>query len=103
MQTLLHVPIADQGRPDLDPDSYLQRAGAQLRDELDVLVAFNEYAYQAHKDEVSDTGVIIYNSEEVDLEPDGKSFGMPFDELARSTGNARAAEHGRDGRARLSR
>ena len=60
-------------------------------DELDVLVAFNEYAYETHRGEVGDTGVIIYNSEEFELEPDGKSFGMPFDELARSTGNARAA------------
>ena len=60
-------------------------------DELDVLVAFNEYAYEAHRDEVAETGVIIYNSEEFELEPDGKSFGMRFDELARSTGNTRAA------------
>ena len=60
-------------------------------DELDVLVAFNEYAYETHRDEVAETGVIIYNSEEFELEPDGKSFGMPFDELARSTGNTRAA------------
>ena len=60
-------------------------------DELDVLVAFNEYAYETHRGEVAETGVIIYNSEEFELEPDGKSFGMPFDELARSTGNTRAA------------
>ena len=60
-------------------------------DELDVLVAFNEYAYETHRGEVAETGVIIYNSEEFELEPDGKSFGMQFDELARSTGNARAA------------
>ena len=60
-------------------------------DELDVLVAFNEYAYENHRDEVSEGGVIIYNAEEFELDPDGKSFGMKFDELARSTGNARAA------------
>ena len=60
-------------------------------DELDVLVAFNEYAYDNHKGEVSESGVIVYNSEEFELEPDGKSFGMRFDELARSTGNTRAA------------
>ena len=60
-------------------------------DELDVLVAFNEYAYETHREEVAAGGVIIYNSGEFQLEPDGKSFGMPFDELARSTGNARAA------------
>ena len=60
-------------------------------DELDVLVAFNEYAWETHRDEVAASGVIIYNSGEFELEPDGKSFGMPFDDLARSTGNARAA------------
>ena len=60
-------------------------------DELDVLVAFNEYAYDHHKDEVGAQGIIIYNSEEFELPDDGESFGMPFDELAKSTGNTRAA------------
>ena len=60
-------------------------------DELDVLVAFNRYAYDAHKDEVGEGGVVIYNTEDFELESDGHSFGMPFDELAKSTGNARAA------------
>ena len=32
-------------------------------DTVDVLVAFNEQAYNAHRDEVSDTGIIIYDSE----------------------------------------
>ena len=36
-------------------------------------------------------GVIVYNSEDFQLEEDGKSFGMRIDELARSTGNPRAA------------
>ena len=60
-------------------------------DDLDILVAFNQEAYAAHKDELRDDGVTIYNTEEFDLKPDGKSFGMPFDQLAKSTGNARAA------------
>ncbi|MCH8205937.1 MAG: 2-oxoacid:acceptor oxidoreductase subunit alpha [Chloroflexi bacterium] len=60
-------------------------------DDLDVLVAFNRYAYDAHKDEVREGGVVIYNAEEFELESDGQSFGMPFDKLAKSTGNARAA------------
>ena len=60
-------------------------------DELDVLVAFNRYAYDSHKDEVGEGGVVIYNTEDFELESDGQSFGMPFDELAKSTGNARAA------------
>ena len=59
-------------------------------DDIDVLVCFNEEAYQNHRDEVSDSGVIIYNSG--DFEPDdlANSFGMPFADLAKSTGNARA-------------
>ena len=36
-------------------------------------------------------GVIVYNSEDFQLEEDGKSFGMRIDELAKSTGNPRAA------------
>ena len=60
-------------------------------DDLDVLVAFNEEAYQQHRGEVGDGGVIVYNTEEFELESDGKSFGMPFAELAKATGNNRAA------------
>ena len=60
-------------------------------DDLDVLVAFNEEAYKEHRGEVGDGGVVIYNTEEFELESDGKSFGMPFDELAKATGNNRAA------------
>lgn len=59
-------------------------------DELDVLVAFNEYAYQSHKDEVREGGVIIYNSGEFEPDSRDSSFGMPFADLAKSTGNARA-------------
>jgi 2-oxoglutarate ferredoxin oxidoreductase subunit alpha len=60
-------------------------------DELDVLVALDREAYDTHHSEVRDGGVIIYNSEDFQLEEDGKSFGMRIDELAKSTGNARAA------------
>jgi len=60
-------------------------------DELDVLVAFNEDAYESHKSDVGKTGVVIYNTGEFQLDIDGESFGMPFDDLAKSTGNTRAA------------
>ena len=60
-------------------------------DELDVLVAFDREAYDTHNAEVRDGGVIIYNSEDFQLEADGQSFGMRIDELAKSTGNPRAA------------
>lgn len=65
-------------------------------DDVDVLVAFNREAYETHYSEVRDGGVIIYNSNDrefEDFEAEGESriFGLPIDELARSTGNNRAA------------
>jgi 2-oxoglutarate ferredoxin oxidoreductase subunit alpha len=60
-------------------------------DELDVLVAFNQYAYDSHKDEVADDGVIIYNSGEFEIDASDKTLAMDFDELAKQTGNNRAA------------
>ncbi len=60
-------------------------------DDVDVLVAFNEAAYDNHRSDVRRDGVIIFNSNEFQLEGDTRGFGLPFDELARSTGNARAA------------
>ena len=60
-------------------------------DDVDVLVAFNQDAYDEHNSEVRDEGVIIFNSNEFQLEGDSRGFGLPFDEIARSTGNNRAA------------
>ena len=60
-------------------------------DSLDVLVCFNEEAYLNHRDSVGAGGVVVYNAGE--FEPSGaeNAFGMEFGELAKSTGNARAA------------
>jgi len=65
-------------------------------DDVDVLVAFNREAYETHYSEVRDGGVIIYNSndrefEGFEAEGESRVFGLPIDELARSTGNTRAA------------
>ncbi|MEE9247644.1 MAG: 2-oxoacid:acceptor oxidoreductase subunit alpha [Dehalococcoidia bacterium] len=60
-------------------------------DFLNVLVAFNKEAYDTHRGEVNEGGVVIYNSGDFQLESDGQSFGLPFADLARSTGNLRAA------------
>ena len=60
-------------------------------DDLDVLVAFNEYAYNTHKDEVGPEGVIVFNSGEFEIDASDKALGMDFDELAKQTGNNRAA------------
>ena len=59
-------------------------------DDVDVLVAFNQEAYDNHAEEVREDGVIIFNSTEFQLEGDDRSFGLPIEELARSTGNNRA-------------
>jgi 2-oxoglutarate ferredoxin oxidoreductase subunit alpha len=60
-------------------------------DEVDALVAFNREAYDTHRADVRDGGVVLYNSNDFQLDGDARSFGLPIDELARSTGNARAA------------
>ncbi len=60
-------------------------------DGVDVLVALNEYAYNNHKDDLNPGGVTIYNAQEYELPEGGNYFGIRADELAKSTGNARAA------------
>ena len=60
-------------------------------DDVDVLVAFNHEAYVTHEAELKPGGVVIFNSNEFQLKDDPRGFGLPIDELARSTGNNRAA------------
>lgn len=60
-------------------------------DELDVLVCFNEQAYLNHSNSLSPEGVIVYNSAEFELTDNDSAIGIDFDELAKSTGNTRAA------------
>jgi 2-oxoglutarate ferredoxin oxidoreductase subunit alpha len=60
-------------------------------DFIDVLVALNQYAYDHHNQDLGADGVTVYNAEEFDLPTGGKYFGIKADELAKSTGNARAA------------
>ena len=59
-------------------------------DELDVLVAFNRYAYDHHGPDVRKDGVVLYDSAESELDDDPDRLGIPFDQLGRSTGNLRA-------------
>jgi len=60
-------------------------------DDVDVLVAFSEDGFNNHKDALVPDGVIIYNSGEFDPPGDSHSFGLPFDEIAKEVGNARAS------------
>ena len=59
-------------------------------DALDVLVAFNRYAYDVHCSEVLEGGVVLYDSDQFELDPDSSVLGIPFEQLGRSTGNLRA-------------
>lgn len=82
---ILGGPTWTQARISVDP---ILSAG----DDVDVLVAFNREAYDTHREEVRDGGLVIYNSNDFDLEgEDERSYGLPVDELARTTGNNRAA------------
>ena len=59
-------------------------------DDLDVLVALNEEAYQGHHEEVRTGGVILHDSE-FENPDDERAIGVPFDELAKQAGEARSA------------
>ena len=59
-------------------------------DSLNVLVALNEEAYETHKEELAEGGIVLYDSS---FTPSGneKAIGMPFDDLAKEAGDARTA------------
>lgn len=62
-------------------------------DAVDILVAFNDEAYQEHRGEVRDGGVILLDPS---VTPDSSDKGrrtiaVPFDDLAKQTGETRAA------------
>jgi 2-oxoglutarate ferredoxin oxidoreductase subunit alpha len=60
-------------------------------DGVDVLVVLNQYAYDHHVNDLNPGGVTVYNAEEFEVAEGGQNFGIKADELAKSTGNARAA------------
>ena len=59
-------------------------------DDLDVLVALNQEAWDTHKDEVGENGVVLHD---LSFEPEGISrrIGIPFDALAKEAGDIRTA------------
>ena len=62
-------------------------------DSVDILVAFNDEAYEEHRGEVRPGGVILLDPS-VTPDPtdtDRRTIAVPFDELAKTTGEARAA------------
>ncbi len=61
-------------------------------DAIDILVAFNDEAYHEHRTEVHDGGIILLDPSVTPL-PDEhlRCVTVPFDELAKQTGESRAA------------
>ena len=81
---ILGGPTWTQARISVDP---VLAPGA----DVNVLVAFNRDAYDAHQQDVLKDGVVIFDSAEFELDNDDRSFGLPFEEIAKTTGNNRAA------------
>ncbi|MBI4312449.1 MAG: 2-oxoacid:acceptor oxidoreductase subunit alpha, partial [Chloroflexi bacterium] len=59
-------------------------------DVVDVLVALNEEAFNEHKNDLGEEGVVIYDSS-FTPSGSGRMFGMPFDDLAKEAGDIRTA------------
>ena len=91
VQTFSTFPSQIRGGPTWTQTRISTKEVLSSGDELDVLVAFNQYAYDNHKDDVAFDGVIVYNSGEFEIEASDNALAMDFDELAKQTGNNRAA------------
>ena len=91
VQTFSTFPSQIRGGPTWTQTRISTKEVLSSGDELDVLVAFNQYAYDNHKDDVASDGVIVYNSGEFEIEASDNALAMDFDDLAKQTGNNRAA------------
>ena len=62
-------------------------------DAVDILIAFNDFAYQEHRHDVRDGGVILLDPSVAPDPSDSthRCISVPFDELAKQTGESRAA------------
>ncbi len=61
-------------------------------DAIDILVAFNDVAYHEHRTEVHDGGIILLDPSVTPLSDEHlRCVTVPFDELAKQTGESRAA------------
>ena len=87
VQTFATYPSQIKGGPTwgqtrISPDEILSYGDA-----LDVLVALDRYQYDHQISELREGGIVVYNSEEFELEGVPNAVGLEADQLARSTGN----------------
>ena len=90
VQTFATFPSQIMGGPTWTQTKVAIQPVLSAGDDLDVLVALNKEAYQDHKEELGENGVLLYDSS---FEPEGagRLIGIPFDELAKEAGDARTA------------
>ena len=82
---ILGGPTWTQTRVSTDP---LYSAG----DDIDILVALNDEAYEGHRSEVRKGGVILHDPSVQPAEgSEQRSISIPFDEMAKKTGETRSA------------
>ena len=90
-QTFATFPSQIKGGPTFMQARVSTEQMSSRGDALDVLVVFNDDAYEEHKDDVKPDGLIVYDSDKLQVADDARGLGIPFDKLAKSTGNSRAA------------
>ena len=90
VQTFVTFPSQIMGGPTWTQTRIATTPVLSPGDELDVLVALNPYAYEAHQGEVKSGGVVLHDSA-FEIPSDNRAIGVPFDQLAKKAGEARSA------------
>ena len=91
VQTFATYPSQIQGGPTWAQTRIATEPIQHDGDALDVLVVLNEGAYETHIPDLREGGIVVYNAEDMEITNNPNAIGLNVMELARSTGNPRAA------------
>ena len=91
VQTFATYPSQIQGGPTWAQTRIATAPIMHDGDALDILVALNEQAYETHVSDLREGGIVVYNAEDFEITSNGRAIGLDVMQLARSTGNPRAA------------
>ncbi len=62
-----------------------------VKKEIDILIALDKKTMEYHKNELKETGLVIYDSDTIELEtPSANYIGVPFDSIAKECGTVLA-------------
>ena len=90
VQTFATFPSQIMGGPTWTQTRISTKPILSSGDDLDVLVALNPEAYETHHNEVRADGVVLYDSN-FEVPENGRSLGIPLEDLAKRAGEARSA------------